>query len=111
MQRPIIMRSLAVLAVGIGQAAMGDVSLELRAVDDVVLLGEDAIVGLYAVSETPGMDHPIAAIEAVMAWDPAVFTLVGLDATGGAPLIFSGFPSSGSGGLNEAIVPQDGDLF
>ncbi len=105
------MRLLAVAAMFASQLAHADVSLELRAVDDVVLLGDNAVIGLYAVSDTPGMNHPISAVEAVITWDPATFALVGLDGTGGAPLIFSGFPAAGSGGLNEAIVPQDGDLF
>ncbi len=91
--------------------APADVSLELRAVDDVISFGDDAFVGLYAVSDTPGVDHPISAIEAVITWDPATLALVGLEGTGGAPLLFSGFPATGSGGLNESIVPQDGDLF
>lgn len=101
----------ALTALCLAPAALADVSLELRAVDDVVGFGDDVFIGLYAVSDTPGVDHPISAIEAVIEWDPAVLALVGLDGSGGATLIFSGFPTTGSGGLNESLIPQDGDLF
>lgn len=112
--RPLPTPSALAVLFGLGLAAgsaAADVSLELRAVEDIVEFGDDVFVGLYAVSDTPGVDHPISAIEAVIEWDPTILALVGLDGTGGSPLIFSGFPTTGSGGLNESLIPQDGDLF
>lgn len=72
-------------------------------------VGNTIRLGLFAFGEPDGTT--ISAAQVVFSWDPQYLHLVGLDGTDGAALISSGFPISGSGGLNESAPPQDGDGF
>lgn len=88
--------------------ALGDINLELRPADQSVTIAAGTVsVGLYAVSDSGG-NQLLAAINAIIQWDPAKLDLVGVDATGAVPLLASGFPDDPFN-LNEANPPQDGD--
>lgn len=93
-------------AAATGQAA---VNLEFRPLNQVVNLGDAVGVGLYAVSDDASTQFT-SAIDAIFTWDPAFLQLVGVDGTGGAPLLASTFFPDGHG-LNESNPPQDGDGF
>lgn len=95
-----------------GATAPITVSLEFRVLTPgPIVVGDQVSVGLYAVSDHPTDNHPIAAIDAVFGWELASLQLTGLSGAGGAALSFSGFPINGSGGLNESNPPQDGTGF
>lgn len=86
-----------------------EVDLEFRAITPVTDPGDTALVGLYAV-EPPGSDAPtLGAFEAILSWDSDYISLLGVDPSNPANLIFSGFPVIGSNGLNESDPPADGD--
>jgi hypothetical protein len=92
------------------------ISLEFRPITPlgtpaapVVGIGGTIRLGLFAVGQPDGTT--LSGAQIVFAWEPAYLQLVGLDSMGGASLLVSGFPVSGSGGLNEVSPPQDGDGF
>ncbi|GAB4382740.1 MAG: hypothetical protein Kow0022_00930 [Phycisphaerales bacterium] len=89
--------------------ASGDVNLEFRPEAGVIGVGQAARVGLYATWDGSGAGQTVSAIELVFSWDTGYLSLTGLDGTGGASLITSDFPLTGSGGLNESAPPGDGD--
>ena len=91
--------------------ASANVNLEFRPVASTINLGNTAQIGLYATWDGSGLGQTASAIEVAFGWDTSFLSLLGLDGTGGATLISSGFPAAGSGGLNEAAVPADGDGF
>lgn len=102
---------LGVALAAVATARPATVSLEFRALTPgPIVVGDEVNVGLYAVSDKPTA-IPIAAIDAVFAWEAPSLQLLGLVANPGVPLSFSGFPIAGSGGLNETTPPQDGDGF
>lgn len=101
-----------VLAIVAGaRVALADVSLEFRPENAVVSVGQVARVGLFATWDGHGYGHTISAVELIFAWDQPRLHLLGVDHAGGAALLASGFPSVGSGGLNETSPPADGNGF
>lgn len=84
------------------------VDLEFRPDAPVIDIGDVVVFDLVAVSD--GV-QTISAAEAVFEWDDEDLLFLGLDPANPADLIFSGFPALGSGGLNEADPPQDGDGY
>lgn len=97
------------VAASIASAAAADINLELRVETPVVYVGDQFVVGLYAVSDHPVDDQTFSAMEVVLAWDTASVQLVQLLGNGDVDLIIEGFPVTGSNGLNEVEPPQDGD--
>jgi len=91
--------------------AAGAINLQFRAGAPSYNIGDMVSVGLYAVGDTASPAQTLSAAEVVFTWQPAYMQLTGLDGTGGAPLLLSTFPVSGSGGLNEAALPADGDGY
>lgn len=89
--------------------ACADVVLEFRPENAVVSVGENARVGLFATWDGQGYGQTISAVELIFTWDQPRLRLLGVDHAGGAPLLTSGFPSIGSGGLNETSPPADGN--
>ncbi|MCL4222370.1 MAG: hypothetical protein KJZ65_13480 [Phycisphaerales bacterium] len=89
--------------------ASADVTLEFRPEAAVVPVGQSARVGLYATWDGHAYGRTISAVELVFAWDQPRLRLLGLDPAGAVPLLTSGFPSVGSGGLNETSPPADGN--
>ncbi len=89
--------------------ACADVVLEFRPESTVVSVGQVARVGLFATWDGQGYGQTISAVELIFAWDQPRLRLLGVDHAGGAPLLTSGFPSVGSGGLNETSPPADGN--
>lgn len=91
----------AVAMLGLAGAALGEINLELRAAPEPCL-GRELRIELYAVSDS-GEDQSIAAMDVILAWDPAVLRLLGVDTTGPYPYawLFSGFSNDGGlDGLN-----------
>jgi hypothetical protein len=102
----------ACLLVSLACAAAGaDVNLEFRPVDATIAVGDTAQIGLFATWDGTGAGQTVSALQLAFAWDNTFLDLTGLDGTGGATLITSEFPAAGSGGLNEAAIPGDGDAF
>ena len=87
------------------------VNLELRPLEQTVGINSPVDIGLFAVSKDPAGSHFIPTLQVIIQWDPDVLRLQGVDNTGGAPLLQSGFPSPDPHGLNEADPPQDGDAI
>jgi hypothetical protein len=105
------MKSAVFLCIVAAASASADVNLEFRPVASTINLGDTAQVGLYATWDGSGLGQTASAIEVAFGWDTSFLSLLGLDGTGGATLLSSGFPAAGSGGLNEAALPADGDGF
>lgn len=84
------------------------VNLEFRAEQESVFVGDEVRVGLYASADSR-MTEIMSALQVILTWNTNYLDLVGLDGAGGASFSFSGFPTTGSFGLNEAPIPQDGD--
>jgi hypothetical protein len=91
--------------------AAAQVDLEFRAMTPLVNPGDSAVIGLYAVGQLGAPVETVGAFEIVFTWDPVHLTLLGVDASNPASLIFSGFPAAGTGGLNEANPPADGNAL
>lgn len=91
--------------------AQADVNIEFRPVTSVINVGDTAQVGLYLTWDGTGVGQSVSALQVAFSWDPSFLDLTGLDGTGGATLITSEFPIAGSGGLNDASIPIDGDGF
>ncbi len=53
----------------------------------------------------------LRALDVVFAWDPALLSLEGVNQSGAAPLLVSGFPANDQYGLNECVPPADGDGY
>ncbi len=101
--------SLCLLVVAASATAVqANINLELRPATQTVAVGALVEIGLYAVSDDPEMDQLLAAMDVIIAWNPALLELSGIDDTGGPVLLFSGFAPDPYG-LNEVIPPQDGD--
>lgn len=100
----------AAVAFGWISPADADINLEWRPPAQTVNVGDLTQLGLYAVSDDPEFDQLFSAIDLVFAWDPAYLGVVGVNGTGGAALLASGFPNNP---LNELFPspPQDGDGF
>jgi len=84
------------------------VNLEWRPPSQTVQVGDTVNIGLYAVCSDPNTTQSMAAMDVIFAWDPERLRLLGLDCTGAANWLYSGFPDDPYG-LNETIPPQDGD--
>lgn len=98
----------ALVAMAIHGAALGDVHLEWRPIEKTVVVGATAEIGCYAISDDPKAPQRFSAVDLIMAWDPDVLKLLGVDNTGAVDLFSSNFPEDPFG-LNETIPPQDGD--
>ncbi len=105
------MKSAVILCIVAAATASAEVNLEFRPVASTINTGDTALVGLYATWDGSGLGQSAAVIEVAFGWDTAFLSLMGIDGTGGATLLSSGFPAAGSGGLNEAALPADGDGF
>lgn len=90
--------------------APASINLEWRPVGQTVLVDDVVHLGLYAVSDS-GNNQLLSAIDLLFSWDPNKLELQGLDPTGGAGLLFSGFPVNDAFNLNEVVPPQDGDGY
>ncbi|MHC5006544.1 MAG: EF-hand domain-containing protein [Planctomycetota bacterium] len=101
----------AIVATGVLLAAttptLANVNVEFRTVEDSVAVGGTANVGVYLVSDSDS-DQYVASAEIVFTWEPQYLQLLGVDTTGGPPLMgFPPFPDNLP--LNESDPPQDGD--
>jgi len=102
----------AVLLLAVACATAGaNVDIEFRPVNPVINVGDTARIGLYLTWDGTGAGQTVSALQVAFSWDPTFLDLTGLDGTGGATLITSEFPAAGSGGLNDASIPVDGDGF
>ncbi|MHC4786446.1 MAG: hypothetical protein ACYTE6_10830, partial [Planctomycetota bacterium] len=101
----------AVVATGVLLAAVtpapANVDVEFRTVEGSVAVGEIANVGVYLVSDDQ-TDQLVSAAQIVLTWEPQYLQLLGVDNTGGPPLMgFPPFPTNLV--INEASPPQDGN--
>ncbi|NNF41819.1 MAG: hypothetical protein HKN62_02015 [Phycisphaerales bacterium] len=100
---PLIARCM-LAAVATTGVAHGDIDLELRPTEDLVEVGAPVLVELYAISDDKGI-QTLAALDAIVAWNPSRLRLTGLEPTG---IGSAGFPPDPFG-LNESNPPADGD--
>ena len=91
------------------QGAGAQVDLEFRTMQPLADPGDTVAIGLYAVGQPGAPVETVGAVEAVFTWDTGHLILLGVDPSNPANLVFGGFPAAGSGGLNEAMPPADGD--
>jgi hypothetical protein len=83
------------------------VSLEWRPAQQTVSVGDQVLIGLYAVTDAP-QGQGMAALSAILQWDPLPMALSGVTNNGPYRWLQSGFPNdSGLDGLNNSWV--DGD--
>lgn len=88
------------------------IGLEFRLLTpEPIAVGDEVHIGLYAVSEVMSGTPSLSAIDMVFVWESSSLMLTGLDPNMALSLAFSGFPVTGSGGLNESDPPLDGDGF
>jgi hypothetical protein len=100
-----------ILALGVALAAscpaIADINVELRPDNQTVAVNETVNLGLYVVSDDTTVQL-MSAAEIIFTWNPTYLQLLGVDNTGGAPLMnFPPFPDYLP--LNEADPPQDGN--
>lgn len=95
--------------IALGGSASADVNLEFRVDDNIVDPGDTVPVHIYIVGDPGPPAETVGAIEAIFTWDTVHLMLDGVDPANPANLIFAGFPAVGTGGLNEANPPADGD--
>lgn len=116
------MRRLALAAVSscaLSGAAGADslIGLELVGPSGTVTVGQTFPVTLRAKREpaTKGgvIGDKFIAVDCILDWDPTKLKLMGLSTAGSVPLLSSYFPSPSVDytGINEALVPQDGDAL
>jgi hypothetical protein len=93
-----------------GAPAAANINLELRPTLQTVYLGRDLEVEieLYAVSDDD-TDQLLAAIDAIIQWQPEFLRLVGNHGEGAVDLLGSSFPFPDPYHINEADPPADGD--
>lgn len=101
----IVLFSIVVLAAS--PVLAGPINLELRPSLQSVLVGQTANIGIY-VTSNDGANHTLAAADVVFTWAPGLLQLTGLNNSGGAPLLSSGFPGVSP---NESNPPADGDGY
>lgn len=89
--------------------ASAQVDLEFRTMAPLSDPGDTVQIGLYAVGQPGAPVETVGAVEAIFSWDTVHLELLGVDPSNPANLIFAGFPAVGTGGLNEADPPADGD--
>src|ERR1043166_8238259 len=98
---------LALAAMGVGATrSHANISLAFRPGSQVVTIGQQVNVGLYAVSDDE-TTQLLAAMQVIIQWDPAVVRLDGFT-NNGAPISFSGFLTDPYG-LNEGNPRHDGN--
>jgi hypothetical protein len=96
------------LMAGGNAPASANIVLEFRPFSQTVLVGSTVTLGLYAVWD--GQPHQsLAAVDAIMGWDPTYLRMLNVSNAGAVSLLFSGFPSNDPYHLNEVVPPLDGD--
>jgi len=96
--------------------SQADVGLEWRPQTQSIALGEEAEIGLYAVSES-GDDQLISIVETILQWNPTQLELVALNDNGPYDWLSSHFPNDElQDGLNCPCPPgalplSDGDAW
>lgn len=88
--------------------ADANIDVELRPINPVVTLGDQAEIGLYLVSDDASFQYSSAA-DIILAWDNLFLSLAGNDDTGAYPLLSSGFPAAHPSLLNTTFA--DGDAM
>ena len=111
MSKCVRLSAMVALAAGIWiapQAASAAIMLELRPANQVVNVGDPADLGLYAVSDSSS-NQLLSAADVIFSWDPAYLGLLGVDNTGAATGLISGFPVIDPwGNINDANPPTTG---
>lgn len=104
--RPLIAVTLAI-GLGLTSApALGSVNLELRPVEQTVMVDSMVEIGLYAVSDDQ-TDQIVRGLQAVLMWDPSHLELLTPVDNGPYTWFLSGFfDDSGADGLNADCGPD-----
>ena len=98
-----------IAALAASPVCLAQVDLEFRVLSPLPDPGDTVQVGLFVVGQPGAPTETVGAAEAIFTWETAHLQLLGVDSSNPANLIFSGFPTLGSSGLNEASPPADGD--
>lgn len=102
---PVAVAGLA--AVGFVSTATANINIELRPVSSVVMLGDQAEIGVYLVSDDATTQFSGAA-DIILDWDTTYLDFAGLVDTGAHPLLSSAFPMTHPSQLNTSLTDGDG---
>lgn len=81
--------------------ALANINLEWRPLEETVIVGELAEIGLYAVSDNPSINQPIASMDVLPGWDQQYLALQGVNDNGPYDWLWSTFPDDAGGdGMN-----------
>lgn len=100
-------RLILLVLFGAAAAPAADVNLELRPLRQPASLGDRVTARLVAISADPELAQPLAAMDVLFTWDPAILRLVEIDRAGAPAWLYADFPAD-PWGINEAFPPQDG---
>lgn len=109
--RGLVVALLAATLMPSGAGVSGEIAIDLewRPAAQTVAVGSSVEIGLYAVAEED--QQLFRALDMVFVWDPLYLDFDGVDGAGAASLLYSGFPTGDSYGLNEIVPPADGDGY
>jgi hypothetical protein len=94
--------AVAIAAAALVGSAHANIDLEWRPLTQTVAVGEQVQIGLYAVSDDPEADQPIASLDVLPGWDPDHLQLLGVQDNGPYDWLWSTFPDdSGGDGMND----------
>jgi hypothetical protein len=109
MKQPHVVLYILLAAAGVCAPVAAAVDLVLVPPAGAVAVGEEFAVELWAVSTTPG-GQTVAAMDVILAWDPAAMRLLGALNNGPYAWLFAGFPNDAPlDGLNVSFA--DGDAL
>ncbi len=91
-------------------SAHAAIGLELRPSFQTVNVGDVVSIGLYAVADG-GVPQDLAAVQVVLGWNPTYLQMMSNSKAGAVSLLTSAFTSPDPYGLNESLLPQDGNAL
>jgi hypothetical protein len=91
-------------------SASAAINLELRPSFQIANVGDTVSFGLYAVADG-GVPQDLAAVQVVLGWNPTYLQMMSNSKAGAVTLLTSAFTSPDPYGLNESILPQDGNAL
>ncbi len=102
---------LAIFLVGAAAAAHPVINIEYRPAVERTAPGIEFALGLYLFTN-PAETQLFRAADVVFTWDPTKLQFLGIDNTGGVPLLSSTLPLNDPYGLNgPTLPPADGDGY
>ncbi|HYE60559.1 MAG TPA: hypothetical protein VD997_01065 [Phycisphaerales bacterium] len=113
MKNGICVGAIAPALVGLSALAsqsLAGVGLELRPSLQTANVGDTVTFGIYAVADA-GVPQALSAVQVVLAWEPAYLQMLSNSNAGAVSLLSSAFTSPDPYGLNESLLPQDGNAL